>query len=67
MNPHKESLERIADQAQVLVIKARALNMLYDQLCDKGQAPPARREIDDAVLRLRCAFMAVLRVTSEYL
>lgn len=63
----EESLNRIAEQAEFLAREAKSLGTLHRQRKDRGATPVAPEELREATRRMQAAFMAVIRVTAEYL
>ena len=66
-NIHETQLTRIADQADLLAMASKILNRLYAKQADPGSSPVTADQIEAAVHDMQAAFMAVLRVTAEYL
>lgn len=60
-------LKRIAEQARHLAESASALRSLRARQLDKGQRPPTQEDLERATRAMQAAFLAVIRVTAEYL
>lgn len=67
MNPYEEDLRKIIEQAELFARRVRYVSDLYDQRSDPGRSTPKPRDLEYAVDSMRVAFMALLRVTAEYL
>ena len=66
-NIHETQLIRIADQSELLARRAKSLNRLYARRADPGGSLVLFGQVEKAVRGIQAAFMAVLRVTAEYL
>ena len=57
----------IQNQARHLAECAYNLRLLYRQTDDPGSPTPTRAEMEDAGRKMQGAFLAVIRVTGEYI
>jgi len=67
MNPWRQGMRRIAEQARLLARSADELGALLDRDQDRGRTPPNAQDKIAAGANLRSAIVAVIRVSAEYL
>ena len=65
--PASDDMQRVAEQARLLSTRASTLQGYYAQLHRADGATVSRAEIERAQRALHGAFMAVLRVTAQYI